>query len=707
MFTFLAQLLRQRAPALPDRVAPPLALAQEPEDGSGDLVLMRHAVLNRDKRIAGYEFLQVGPVGSDDVVNERAFLKLLASVVAGTPLGKRRAFAAIAPALLFDSALEPLALSGVTVLLRFGSDIEGVTAFSQRMQAMRSSGMGVGLADARVALAHPALGQAASLGFLPVDQISPPDLLEAVRLLNRQHPQMQLFACGLRDHEEFEVCRRLKMQGFSGPFASHRRDWPSKAIDPGTVRLCQLVSGLRAGAEMEHIIRDIKLDPLLSYRVLAYANSAGVAAQHRVQTLKDAVLMIGREPLFRWLVLLLCASGPAPQDQSALLENALVRGRMMELLAHRIESHPAGECFLTGVLSLLDVLLQQPAAALFESLALPAAVQAALLQDQGPYADLLRLVAACEQQRSAGAQDLCTALGITPRQLSQAQSDALEWARGQGPAEAEEATFAPETFADAFQHSPALPEVPDVQSLPQSAQAATVPAALMAVFEAAQAGEPDAQCDLGARYAVGDGVAQDAAQSLACYTRAAQQGNANAQWNAAVMHAQGQGGAKVDEEQAFMWCEKAADQGFAAAQATLGLMYSTGQGAEKDLDKALALLELAAVQGDLEAQYNLAVLLSKEPVEEQNLQQALVWFARAAEQGLPAAQARLGLMLATGSAPDLIEACKWFFIADAGQHGQAKANLEHSLTLMQPEQIAEAQQRARAWMQAHAAASAV
>ena len=93
-------------------------------------------------------------------------------------------------------------------------------------------------------------------------------------------------------------------------------------------------------------------------------------------------------------------------------------------------------------------------------------------------------------------------------------------------------------------------------------------------------------------------------------------------------------------------------------------------------------------------------------MEEQNLQQALVWFARAAEQGLPAAQARLGLMLATGSAPDLIEACKWFFIADAGQHGQAKANLEHSRTLMQPEQIAEAQQRARAWMQAHAAASA-
>jgi TPR repeat protein/c-di-GMP-related signal transduction protein len=701
MFTFFAHLLRQRAPALPAPLAPlgVMAGVLEHAEDVQDLAVLRHAVLNRDKQVAGYEFLQTGTVGKDpsDPMHGHSFLTLLQSVLTGTGLGKRRAFAAFEAGLLFDPLLDQLARSGLVVLLRFDADADAndLTVFAERMQAMRTAGMRVGLADARLALAHPALGNAASLGFLPVDQISPADLLHAVRLLHSQQPQMQLFASGVRHQEEFEVCHRLKMHGFTGAFASHRRDWPSRAIDPGTANLCNLVTSLRAGAELDRIIRDIKRDPLISVRVLAYANSAGIGAQNKVQTLKDAILLIGLEPLFRWLVLLLCASGPSRQEDSALLENALVRGRMMELLAPQVAGAAPEDCFLTGVLSLLDVMLQQPAAALFETLDLPDAVRAALLTGEGPCASLLRLVLASEQQGNDGMQALCTECGITARQLSQAQAESLVWARGQVPGDAEEAAFTADP-------STTLPSAEEPQ------HTAVVPtAALLAVFDAAHGGEPQAQCDLGARYATGNGVAQDWVESLAWYTRAAQQGNANAQWNVAAMHAHGQGCPEVDERQAFMWCQKAADQGFAAAQATLGLMYSTGQGAAKDLPRALVLLEQAALQGDVEAQYNLAVLQAKELGGEQNLKLALAWLSKAAEQGLLAAQERLGLMLAMGQAgePDLIEAYKWFFIAHKGRDTETNANMEHSRTLMQPDQVQEAEQRARRWLQDRTAAS--
>jgi TPR repeat protein len=137
-------------------------------------------------------------------------------------------------------------------------------------------------------------------------------------------------------------------------------------------------------------------------------------------------------------------------------------------------------------------------------------------------------------------------------------------------------------------------------------------------------------------------------------------------------------------------------------------MYSTGQGTDKNLDKAMELLEQAALQGDVEAQYNLAVLQEQELEGDQNLQQALAWFAKAAEQGLPAAQDRLGRMFAMGQLceRDLVEAYKWFFIANEAQHEQAQANLAYSLTLLQPEQVQEAESRANRWMQAHAAAVA-
>ena len=682
--------------------------AQVADEDTENLVVLRQAVLTRDRKVAGYEFIQ--PVETDscevDSKREQSFLKHLESMMASAMLGKRRAFTTIPARLLFDPLLEKLARAGVIVLVRFDPGAKDLSPAAARMQDLRNAGMRLGLADARIALEHPALGNCASLGFLPVDRIIPPDLLQSVRLLTSRYPQIQLCASGVNTYEEFEVCRRLRMHGFIGSFATHRRDWQKNTVDPGTVRLCRLVNSMRAGAEMDSIVKDIKLDPLLSYRILVHANSAAVGAQRKILALKDAILLIGLEPLFRWLVLLLCSSAPSRYEDSALLENALARGRMMEMLAGKISPAPREDFFLTGVLSLLDVILQLPAAALFEALDLPEEVKVALQERKGPYAGLLRLAEASEQAQIEGVNALCAELGIDPLILNRVQTEAMNWARGQNPGDADETTF--------MTDPPAVATVKDVQpavelsGTPLQQQTEPPAAAPDPLFEAAQRGEPDAQCAVGGRYARGDGVEQDFAKSLEWYTRAAQQGNATAQWNVAVLLANGQGNIEQDAQKAALWCQKAADQGFAPAQATLGRMYAAGQGVEKDAGKALILFQQAALQGDAEAQYNLAVLQEQGGAGEPNLEQASVWFSKAAEQGLPAAQVRLGLMYAIGQpmGQDLIEAHKWFFIASKCNHEAAKANLTHSLTLMEADQVKEAEDRARLWLQAYAVAQA-
>ena len=710
MFSFLARLFRLRRQAPPavhqgTPVPGALLVAQEESDGCENLVVLRQAVLTRDKKVAGYEFSLADNPGGGDSKLERAFLSFLETLPGSAMLGKRRAFAVLPARQLFDPLLEKLARAGVIVLLRFDPEAGGLDRFAERMQAMRHAGMLLGLADARLALAHPALGDSASIGFLPVDQIIPPDLLQSVRQLTARHPQIQLCASGDNSHEEFEVCRRLRLHGFIGPFVSHRRDWQNNTIDPGTLRLCKVVNSLRAGAEMDAVIKEIKLDPLLSYRILCYANSAAIGAQHKILALKDAILLIGREPLFRWLVLLLCAS--APQEDGAMLENALVRGRMMEILARKATQVPPEVCFFTGVLSLLDVILQLPAPALFDALDLPDEVKAALLEHKGTYGALLQLAEASELSRADGIGKLCGELGIEPAMFREAQTEALIWARGQSQGgDAEDPAF-----------MTASPEGGSLAEVMPGSEQSSNPVAVESVadvalpdleLEAAQRGEPAAQCALGARYARGEGVVQDLPSALAWYTKSAQQGNANAQWNVAVMHARGQAGLNPDARQAAQWCEKAAEQGFAPAQAMLGQMYATGQGVERDSAWARQLFQQAALQGDVEAQYNLAVQYEQAASGENDLEQALLWFSRAAEQGLPAAQERLGLMYAIGqsTAQDLVEAHKWFFIASEGQHQAAKANLAHSLTLMETDQVKEAEHRARQWMENHALARA-
>lgn len=746
MFTFISKLFKSAPPPAAGAVRTAAAVQaahdmQDEDDGVESLAVLRQAVLTRDKKVAGYEFFQPDEVIAQQTgaENDQSFLEFIEAVLSSAMLGKRRAFAAVADRLLFNPRLEELARAGAIPLVRVDPDGANVAQVGERMQAMRRLGLVLGLADARVALAHPAIGSSVSLGFLPVDQIIPPDLLQLVRQLKTGYPGMQLCARGVNTYEEFEVCRRLGLHGFIGPFVARRRDWQSNNVDPGTLRLCKLLNSLRQGAEMEAIIQDIKLDPLLSYRILGYANSAAIGAQRKILSIKDAIMLIGREPLFRWLVLLLCTSAPSHAEDGVLLENALARGRMMEMLARKLALTPPEIYFLTGVLSLLDVILQLPAKTVMDALDLPEEVRVALLERTGPYGPLLRLAEASEQAQTETVNSLCTELGIELQAFNDIQNEALAWARGQSPQGEDSGDLVPEKIEQIEQteqsdrvavpesaSEPASEVEPEVDPEPappdmENQEAQEVQEAQEAVaieseqlsagavpddpqYEAALQGEPDAQCALGARYASGEGGEQDFAKSLEWYTKAAQQGNAKAQWNVAILYARGPGGIAQDAQQAAQWCQQAADQGFAAAQATLGLMYANGQGVEKDVGQAVTLLQQAADQGDTEAEYNLAIMHEQGlPTGSADLQQAFVWFSKAAEQGLPAAQERLGLMYAMGQAmeQDLVEAHKWFFIANENQHPSAQANLAHSLTLMEPDQVAEAQDRAKRWIEAH------
>lgn len=725
MFTFISKLFKP-APA-PAKTAVRTAAAaqdmQDDDDGVESLAVLRQAVLTRDKKVAGYEFFQPDEVSAQQASpeNDQSFLEFIEAVLSSSMLGKRRAFAAVADHLLFNPRLEELARTGAIPLVRVDPNGDKVAQVGERMQAMRRLGLVLGLADARVAIVHPAIGSSVSLGFLPVDQIIPPDLLQLVRQLKTRYPGMQLCARGVNTYEEFEVCRRLGMHGFIGPFVAHRRDWQSNNVDPGTLRLCKLLNSLRQGAEMDAIIQDIKLDPLLSYRILGYANSAAIGAQRKILSIKDAIMLIGREPLFRWLVLLLCTSAPSHAEDGVLLENALARGRMMEMIARKLALTPPEIYFLTGVLSLLDVILQLPTKTVMDALDLPEEVRAALLERTGPYGSLLRLAEASEQAQTESVNNLCTELGVALQEFNEIQNEALAWARGQSPQGEDTGDLVPEKLEQTEVELPEPEPGPEVEPAPSTEdaaiEAALEPEQALDAFDAAAAdlpddpqyeaalrGEPDAQCALGARYASGEGGEQDFAKSLEWYAKAAEQGNAKAQWNVAILYARGSGGITQDAQQAAQWCQQAADQGFAAAQATLGLMYANGQGVEKDLAQAQALLQQAADQGDAEAQYNLAIMHEQGiPTGTSDLQQAFSWFSKAAEQGLPAAQEKLGLMHAMGQVmePDLVEAHKWFFIANENQHPSAQANLAHSLTLMEADQVTEAQDRAKRWIEAH------
>ena len=169
-----------------------------------------------------------------------------------------------------------------------------------------------------------------------------------------------------------------------------------------------------------------------------------------------------------------------------------------------------------------------------------------------------------------------------------------------------------------------------------------------------------------------------------------------------VAYDTGQGVAQ-DSAEAARWFRLAADQGHAEAQFNLGVMYDEGKGVPQDDAEAARWYQLAADQGLTEAQYNLGVTYDEGEGVPQDDAEAARWYRLAAEQGHGSAQFNLGLMYGSGKRvpQDDIEAHMWLNLATAQASAEERDEYvkerDDVAARMTPEQIAEAQRRAREW----------
>lgn len=165
----------------------------------------------------------------------------------------------------------------------------------------------------------------------------------------------------------------------------------------------------------------------------------------------------------------------------------------------------------------------------------------------------------------------------------------------------------------------------------EKAPAAPEDEALITDRKAAERGDADAQYRLGMRFAEGDGVAEDDAQAVTWYRKAAAQGHADAQRNLGHQYRYGSGVAQSDID-ATHWYRQAAEQGDASGQFWLGHQYDKGKGVPVDIDQAIAWYRKAADQGEPTALLFLGHKYRKGDGVPEDDARAVALYRKAAEQ---------------------------------------------------------------------------
>jgi EAL and modified HD-GYP domain-containing signal transduction protein len=346
-------------------------------------------------------------------------------------LGKRQAFVPIAPASLDHPLIEAWPAAGTVWLLNIDPKTPVDAARLARLGELKSRGFSFALlADAGVRPEQHALLQLAEYVLMDVSSEDIPAITTQIAAVSKVAAGKRFVATGVQTLEAFHMCHKLQFALFMGPFITRRETLDNPTMGPSRAKVLDLMNRVRTGAEQPELAAQFRLDPALSVRLLRYVNSPGMGLMSKIGGIEQALMVMGQDKLYRWLTLILFTGGQAQELDQAVLENALVRGRVAEQLAGRaLFAKARDEIFVAGLFSLLDVVMHMPMEQVLKQISLPAEITEAIVSQRGPYAPYLSLAIACEQDDQSSIEALAKEIGRDVADINAVHMDALLWAQ--------------------------------------------------------------------------------------------------------------------------------------------------------------------------------------------------------------------------------------------------------------------------------------
>lgn len=399
--------------------------------------ICREAILDRSERVAGYEFALGQGVQSRMMdksamirrVYDDVMLNNLAPLGVSSLLGGRSAFIRLSVESLKSKQLEALANPNTVIMINprpiAEIDLAEMRASLAHIQALGFK-QGWSIKQPRPEYAE-FLHQADFIEIDPagLDGMQLKALIADLRTANKEQ---RLIASRLQTSDDFQYCFERGFNYFMGPFVSSRENWHPAKSEVNYLRVFQALEMIRKGAEFDQIAETLRTDPILTFKLLRYINSPGIGLQKKVEEIQQALMLLGRDRFYRWLSLLLFDSKKPGYHENVIREQALTRGRFMEMLAGkgRVPAN-ADQLFLTGLFSLMNVMLGQPLEEVLKQVALPEAVASALRGEASAMRDALELAIAME----SGIGDVAAAAAqceVDATEVAGLLIEALAWA---------------------------------------------------------------------------------------------------------------------------------------------------------------------------------------------------------------------------------------------------------------------------------------
>lgn len=248
---------------------------------------------------------------------------------------------------------------------------------------------------------------------------------------------LTLLAEKVDSREQAEYCLRLGYGLFQGYYFAKPAIIAGKKLGHSQLAMVRLLGLVMEDADTIQLEAIFKHEPGLAVNLLRLTNSVATGVRTKVTSLRHAITVLGRRQLQRWLQLLLYTNPSGGGNvANPLLQLAATRGRLLELLAHKLQPNNRefeDHAFMTGIMSLMPTLLGVPFEEILKGIQLTADVHEALEQRSGMLGTMLQLAEALEASDGEACHILTDRLpGVDHVLVNTCLTQALTWASNIG-----------------------------------------------------------------------------------------------------------------------------------------------------------------------------------------------------------------------------------------------------------------------------------
>jgi EAL and modified HD-GYP domain-containing signal transduction protein len=359
-----------------------------------DFIIGRQQILDKHLNIFAYELLFRGRgfdlTNKDDVTNQIITEKIL-DVGIDNIVDKHRAFINFSTQDILDKI--PFSLPKNRIVIEISENVKiDDSRVIDNLREMSKQGYVIALGNFVFTEARKPLVEFANIVKLDILEMGEMKTRDAIAQLAPYN--LKILAEKVEAHSEYAYLCELGCEYFQGFFFSKPNLVEGRRMGVNQLAAVRLLTTINnPNVEFDELTKVISEDIGLSYKLLHYINSAFFSIPTKIESIGQAITYLGMVELKRWINILMLSS--LSDKPAVVMQNALIRGKMCELLA-QIVGQKTANFFLIGMLSSLDSILDISLEDALEQLPLGDDIIDAILHHKGLGGEALNCVLSYE-----------------------------------------------------------------------------------------------------------------------------------------------------------------------------------------------------------------------------------------------------------------------------------------------------------------------